>query len=294
MSEPFFSIVIPTYKSSKTIARTLKSIQKQTTQDFEIIVVDDASDDFLSLAQVIEDFRKFNLDIKIHHFEENKNGAAARNYGIKKSSGKYIAFLDSDDEWARDKLLKYKDIILKEKTDKKIYYSQIEIISDGKKSNRILPKHPIRDGQSAALYMFGYAGMIQTSTIVLKREYALSILFNENYRRHQDLDFCVRASVLGFDFIMINESLSIYHVSHNVNISVKKESISYSKFWVKDMKGYLTEREISCFNAYILPFKYLNEGDKIGALKTLLLNAPKAGMKIFLFNLKNKLNRFLE
>lgn len=88
----FFSIVIPTYNRAILLSRTISSILKQTYPDFEIIIVDDGSTD--DTIKVIYEFKNPN----IKYFKTENSGVAhARNYGIKKASGKYIGFLDSDD-----------------------------------------------------------------------------------------------------------------------------------------------------------------------------------------------------
>ena len=102
-SIPYFSIVIPTYNSSLTISRTLDSIRQQSFKDFEVIIVDDNSSDRERLVDVINTY-KYELNIKIELSDRKLNGAGARNLGIIKSRGFYVAFLDSDDVWSNNKL----------------------------------------------------------------------------------------------------------------------------------------------------------------------------------------------
>ena len=88
----FFSIVIPTYNREKIVLNALRSITAQTFSDFEIILVDDGSTD------ATEEVIKTLNDPKIRYYKtENFGVAHARNYGIKKASGSYVTFLDSDD-----------------------------------------------------------------------------------------------------------------------------------------------------------------------------------------------------
>jgi len=100
---PVCSVIIPTCNSSKTIIKTLDSVFSQTFQDFEVIVVDDGSTDCtVSLVnRSISDSR-----IQVFPLQENKGVAYARNVGISKAKGRFIAFLDSDDLWLNDKLSK--------------------------------------------------------------------------------------------------------------------------------------------------------------------------------------------
>ena len=103
MKKPLISIITPTYKSRDYIDHTIESVISQTYDNWELIVVDDASMDG------IEDYirEKYN-DSRIKVFVKNINeGAArARNYAIDNASGDFLAFLDSDDVWDKEKLSK--------------------------------------------------------------------------------------------------------------------------------------------------------------------------------------------
>lgn len=101
----FFSVVIPLYNKADYIENTIKSILDQTFADYEIIVVNDGSTDE-SEAIV----RRFN-DEKIQIFNQKNQGvSAARNFGIEKSKGKLIAFMDADDFWLPNHLQELSDL----------------------------------------------------------------------------------------------------------------------------------------------------------------------------------------
>ncbi|MGD9162138.1 MAG: glycosyltransferase family A protein [Desulfobacteraceae bacterium] len=93
------SVIIPTCNRAKRICRAVSSVLDQTYTDFEVIIVDDASTD-----DTIERLNEFGDRIQVIKHPENKGVSAARNSGIKKSKGKYIALLDSDDYWMPEKL----------------------------------------------------------------------------------------------------------------------------------------------------------------------------------------------
>ena len=97
---PVVSVIIPTYNRAHLIGRAIRSVLDQTYQDWELIVVDDAStDDIPGIVKGFTDGR-----VKYIRHDENKGAAAARNTGIQAARGAYIAFLDSDDEWLPEKL----------------------------------------------------------------------------------------------------------------------------------------------------------------------------------------------
>lgn len=102
MKSAFVSVVIPTYNREGTIVRAIQSVQNQTYQNFEIIVVDDASTDHT--REVIEGLKDDR--IRYIRFPRNRGAGAARNTGVRAANGEYIAFQDSDDEWMPEKLEK--------------------------------------------------------------------------------------------------------------------------------------------------------------------------------------------
>jgi glycosyltransferase involved in cell wall biosynthesis len=97
------SIVMPAYNSGKFIAESVRSVIAQTYSDWELLIVDDCSND--DTTNII---RTFTVDdrIKLHVLEKNSGAGIARNTAISMAKGKYIAFLDSDDLWKPMKLEK--------------------------------------------------------------------------------------------------------------------------------------------------------------------------------------------
>lgn len=107
MKSPKVSVIIPTYNRVAVLYYALYSALNQTLQDFEIFVVDDASTD------ATQEFMSAISDPRVHYirFETNRKAAAARNAGMERARGEYIAFLDSDDEWWPTKLERQVEIL---------------------------------------------------------------------------------------------------------------------------------------------------------------------------------------
>ena len=101
-----FSIVIPLYNKAHTIERTLSTVLNQSFKEFEVVIVNDGSTD--NSEEVIRNFTS-DSRIKIIN-QENQGVSAARNKGVSLSSFEYVAFLDGDDEWLPDYLLKMKEV----------------------------------------------------------------------------------------------------------------------------------------------------------------------------------------
>lgn len=98
--EELVSIITPTYNSAKYIKETIESVLNQTYSNWEMIIVDDDSKD--NTQDVVEQIK--DKRIKYIKLSENSGAAIARNTAMKNASGKYMAFLDSDDIWKKDKL----------------------------------------------------------------------------------------------------------------------------------------------------------------------------------------------
>lgn len=95
------SVIIPAYNAERTILKTIESVQKQTFQDLEIIVINDGShDQTLKLLETIQDQR-----LKVYSYP-NGGVSVARNQGISNATGDYFSFIDADDLWTEDKLEK--------------------------------------------------------------------------------------------------------------------------------------------------------------------------------------------
>lgn len=96
--QPLMSVVIPLYNKEKIVLRTLESLRAQTYKDFEIVMVNDGSKD--RSVEVVNSFLSMHPLPNFHLISQTNGGtASARNLGIERAQGKYIAFLDADDEW---------------------------------------------------------------------------------------------------------------------------------------------------------------------------------------------------
>lgn len=101
MNTPIVSVILPAYNADSTIRSTIESILEQTFPDFELIIIDDGSTD--DTADVVHQFGDKRI---IYLYQSNHERAEARNNGIAKSKGEFIAFLDADDLWLPEKLNK--------------------------------------------------------------------------------------------------------------------------------------------------------------------------------------------
>jgi glycosyltransferase involved in cell wall biosynthesis len=107
---PLVSVIIPTYNRVHLVGRAIRSVLEQSYQNFELIIVDDGSTD--ETEALLRMFQEKDLRIKCIKHGRNEGGSAARNAGIKQAKGKFLVFLDSDDEWLPGKLASEVDVAL--------------------------------------------------------------------------------------------------------------------------------------------------------------------------------------
>lgn len=163
MNQVRFSIVIPVHNRAATVGDTLESVLNQTFEDYEVIIVDDGSQDSAELKQAIETYGDSRLKY-VHR--PNGGGGAARNTGIRAASGDYIAFLDSDDFFLSDKLEKV-NAVLGSKHDPKVAIYSYMYVKRGEEQYWIRPERPIAPGEDVGEYLFVSNQFIQTSTLIL-------------------------------------------------------------------------------------------------------------------------------
>lgn len=181
------SIIIPTYNRGDLILKSINSILNQTYNDIEILIIDDGSTD--QTENIINSLG--NNKIKYIKTTGNKGACFARNIGIKKATGKYISFQDSDDFYHYDKLERqYYNLKLKQtdfdfckvcihlnETEKRIFPS--------KKQEKNLKKEKYIDELCNGNY-------ISTQSILVKKSFIRKYLFDTKFSRLQDYDLVLR------------------------------------------------------------------------------------------------------
>lgn len=193
------SIIMPSYNTGACIAETIRSVQAQTYENWELIIVDDCSTD--DTDQVVAGFG----DPRIRYFknEVNSGAAVSRNRALREAKGRWIAFLDSDDIWLPEKLER-QITFMQEKGYAFTYTEYSEIEEDGTDSGRRLtgPSHITRRkmfdycwvGCLTVMYDAEIIGLIQINDIRKNNDYAMWLkvirkadcyLFPENLARYR-------------------------------------------------------------------------------------------------------------
>ena len=104
MKDMLVSVIMPTYNCANFIGETIESVLNQTYKNWELIIVDDCSKD--NTEEVVNNYIIKDNRIKYHRFKENQGAAMARTKAMELAQGNYMAFLDSDDLWVKNKLEK--------------------------------------------------------------------------------------------------------------------------------------------------------------------------------------------
>lgn len=220
IQESKVSVIIPVWNRVDEAITAIKSVLNQTYKNIEIITVNDASTiDLSKLYKFIKKYKNIiNIDLK-----ENGGPAKARNIGMEKATGEYIAFLDSDDEFIPEKIEKQ----LFEMQMYNSVMSHTSYILD-KDNKKIIINSGVDNGYVNKKLM--YSCQIATPTVMLKREYLIKnkLSFNTTLRIGEDT--CFWLTILKYvPLLGIEEPLSIVHSSDNNAAFSEKSQLEGSK-----------------------------------------------------------------
>lgn len=189
--QPTVSVVLPTYERRQLIGRAIRSVLNQTYHDFELIVVDDGSTD----GTVVEVKGFDDPRLSYVRLDANRGAGAARNTGIRRATGRFIAFQDSDDEWLPEKLERHVYAFERCAPEIGVVYSDMQrVLRDGTihyhRSPTVVPDVLI--DPSTRFYQVCRLG-IQSSVI---RQECLAQVgdFNEAFPALEDLELFIRLS----------------------------------------------------------------------------------------------------
>lgn len=240
MSDPLVSVIIPTYKRTDYLKLTLESVNSQSFQDFEIIVVDDgtSNNDNLILCQKFEKVRYIKID--------NSGGPAMpRNIGIKESKGSYIAFVDDDDIWLPSKLEK-QVAVLENNPDFGLVHCCCQIIDDkGIKKKEIIgrPGSPDVKHGDVSMRMMGNWTLMMPTPMVRRKIISKVGNFNELMpAAGEDVEYWTRCS-FATKFYYIDEPLVLYR-RHSNNISIDKAKYIQLPLYLKKVLNELLYSKI--------------------------------------------------
>lgn len=222
------SIIMPAYNSEKYIAQAIESVLNQNYTNWELIIINDCSID--NTEQIIKSCQQkdaANKRIKLINLTQNRGVANARNIGIQNAKGRYIAFLDADDIWQKEKLQKQVQILNSSKADI-TYTAYLMIDENGKtiKERSIKESLQIKDLLKENSIIF--------SSVVCKKESIKNKHFKSEWY-HEDYVFLLDLAKASKKFRGLNENLMQYRVhqsgrSFNKQIAAKYRWKIYRKY----------------------------------------------------------------
>lgn len=285
---------MPVYNGQKFISKSIESVLAQSYENWELIIINDGSTDITE--EVVIKFQ--NLTNKIKYFyKANEGQVKATNFGISKSNGEYIAFLDSDDLWETDKLKKQVNFISQNKNIDFIYskYNSID------ENANLLFTNNSHDSLNHYMDLLKRC-FIGRLTVIVKKSILVELnLFDENLHSTDDWDMWIRISKK-FKLSFLDEVLASYRIhpqsmsnnSYNQLLNVSKvysqhvySNSELNKTFINEVKWIELKIYLSSFlyeKKYQKVFRIFFEMSKINILGTVCLI-----FKLMLISAKSRL-----
>ena len=235
---PLVSVVIPTYNRIHTLPASVDSVLKQTYENLELIIMDDGSTDGT------EEYVKNIADERVRYRKADKNmgPSAARNMGAKLAKGEYLAFQDSDDEWAPDKLERQMKLMM-DNGDISLVYSEFCLYRNGELLAVIPSRNiPYEEKQGSLFSYLLLYPLISTQTILIRtKAFIVEGGFNETLKAYEDFEFTMRFAKnhrIGF----VQEALVKVNSQESSVSKQFEERIRVQFYMIREMLKPLRER----------------------------------------------------
>jgi glycosyltransferase involved in cell wall biosynthesis len=205
------SVIIPTFNRAEVVEEAVDSVLAQTCSEYELVVVDDGSTD-----DTIGRLARYGDRISVLR-QENLGASAARNAGIRRARGQYIAFLDSDDLWLQDKLETQMELVDKDPQVKVCYTDEIWI----RRGVRVNPGKKHRKHSGWILEQMLPLCIVSPSSVIIDREVFERVgLFDESLPACEDYDLWLRIG-RHYPFHLIDRPLIVKRGGHDDQLSAK-------------------------------------------------------------------------
>jgi len=243
MVNDLVSIITPVFNAEDFIGEVIKSVLAQSYEHWEMIVVEDCSTD--RSREIISAFAGKDERIRLVELQENKGVGEARDTGLKKAGGKYIAFIDSDDWWYPEKL--EKQLKFMKEGNYPISYTAYEMIdTEGKDIGRVIHAIP-----EVTFHTYLKSTIIGLSTAMVNREIVGDFSIS-NMRMRVDTQLWIRLLRRGFKAYGMDEVLTKYRI-HSNSISrnrLKAARQTWKLYFKVEKLGFF--RSIYYFSHYAL------------------------------------------
>lgn len=195
---PRVSVVLPVHNRAGVLSRAVACVLDQTEKNWELIIVDDGSTD--ATEEVLTRFGDPRITLLRH--ADNRGAPAARNTGMEAARGDFIAFLDSDDVWHRNRLAA--QLALFENTSAAAMVCGVSVVTTSGTTRGV----PILEGDAGRRLTNFESGVIHTSAVMVKRWVVeQGIRFDERLPAYQEYDFLLQVAHRGLDVVGVPEVL---------------------------------------------------------------------------------------
>lgn len=248
MKKALVSIIIPYYKKKKYFKKTILSIQKQTYKKTEVIIIydDQELDDYNFIKNIIKNDKRFKIILN----KKNFGAGISRNKGIDKARGKFIAFIDADDVWKKNKLFKQLKFMIKNNVN--CSHTSYETIDE---NDEILSFRKAKN-------FFNLNSLIKScdiglSTVIIRSKIINKSLRFPNLKTKEDFVFWLKILKKKEKFYGINQSLSFWRRTNNsLSSSIFQKLIdAYSVYFIYMKFGFIK----SFFYTLILSFNFIKK-----------------------------------
>ncbi len=245
---PLVSVVIPTKGRPSLLERAIASVMNQTYCNFEIVVVVDGPDPATcNMLAGLGDARVTSMVNPV-----SVGGAEARNVGVRAARGKWVAFLDDDDEWMPTKLQRQIDLLTMSPVGRPVGYSRV--VARAPSAEFVFPRklydrtRHMSDYMLARNSLFSGEGLVQTSTIVAPRDLMLEQPFDRVARSYQETDWLLRvANLPETDFVAGEDPLVVWHIEDGRESITASRTWQYSLDWIDARRSLVTPRAYAAF-----------------------------------------------
>lgn len=281
--EGLVSVIMPTYKRSEKLLRAIDSVLNQTYSNLELLLVNDNEPLDAYTQQLKTRVAKYSDDkrFKLILQEKHINGAVARNIGIKQANGQYIAFLDDDDWWEKNKL--EEQVKTLKSLDDTWGGVSCKFTLYDKNGNIIGKTRKYKDGY---IYkdILNLMSDVATGTLLLRHDYFdTTRYFDEKLLRHQDLQLLVDFTSK-YKLKEVDQYLHCVDVSDSQNRPDAQKLMQYKKAFFKSVKPVmdsLSEKDRNCIYAmhrFELGYVCLKSGNRAQGASYCksVLKSPKA------------------
>lgn len=192
-STPRISVIIPAYQVAGFIRETLESVQSQTVDGYEIIVINDGSPDTLELEEQIKPYSHLITYLK----QSNQGAGAARNAGLRIARGEFVAFLDGDDIWLPNFLSEQLKLIQSGEGYDLVYADAVNVTAEGFSRSTNMDVNPSEGAVTVESLISAECNVI-TSSVLARRSSIVAVgCFDESFRNSQDFDLWLRLAKRG-------------------------------------------------------------------------------------------------